>query len=404
MFPAICCVATMWLCGATGCSDSSASHPKSDGGVVGDTGSIDQAGDHSSAALDADDYPLPSGAGQGGFVTWTYHGQPVGLYLPVPTDKPVPIVMFLHGCGNDPVVSNWWIIAALNQIEPCAVLLPFRPKDESPTCSAWGGTYDEDLRASMIDALAGLDRVVAEYGLDDKRQYLYGESMGAEGVLKLLVEFPARFAGAVSVAGYTLDTGAQQMAKTPLWLIQGGGDTVNKPESITTIYQSIVNAGGSLVKLTEYPDLEHNPSILRARSESCVLDWLLAQRHDGIARPGQGSCDTPDGGASAGNFRLDVKGFDAAYEGKPVRVALLPGAVNCAPSASAPTYSGEGAVVAGACTLSIPSVPNGPYTACGFVDVDGNSMAGPGDLASQIFVVVSGDTKASSAAVDWSSI
>lgn len=396
-------MATVWVMGVSGCSDSSATHPNDDGGVGGDGGTKDQTDDRSPAAPDGDDYPLPTDAGQSGFLTWTYHGQPVGLYLPAPTGKPLPIVMFLHGCGNNPVVPTWWIVAALNQIEPCAVLLPFRPKEESPTCSAWGGTYDEELRPSMVDALTGLDKVIAKYGLDDKRQYLYGESMGAEGVLKLLVEMPDRFAGAVSVAGYTLDKGAQQMAKTPLWLIQGGADTVNKPESITTIHQSILNAGGSLVNLTVYPDLDHNPSIQQARGQSCVLDWLLAQRHDGIARPGQGSCDTPDGGKSAGRFSLDVKGLDAAYEGKPIRVALLPGAVNCG-SASAPAYSGEGTVAAGACTLSIPDVPSGAYTACGFVDADGNAMAGPGDLACQISVAVSGDTTTSSDAKDWTRI
>jgi len=35
---------------------------------------------------------------------------------------------------------------------------------------------------------------------DSKRQYLYGESMGAEGILELLAQFPDRFAGAVAVA------------------------------------------------------------------------------------------------------------------------------------------------------------------------------------------------------------
>ncbi|HEX2958745.1 MAG TPA: hypothetical protein VHO70_18060, partial [Chitinispirillaceae bacterium] len=37
------------------------------------------------------------------FITWTYKETPMGLYLPKQTDKPLPVVMFLHGCHNDPV-------------------------------------------------------------------------------------------------------------------------------------------------------------------------------------------------------------------------------------------------------------------------------------------------------------
>jgi hypothetical protein len=48
----------------------------------------------------------------------------MGLYLPAQTDKPLPIVMFLHGCHNDPVSRYHWVLSALNAIEPCAVFLP----------------------------------------------------------------------------------------------------------------------------------------------------------------------------------------------------------------------------------------------------------------------------------------
>ena len=124
-----------------------------------------------------------------GFITWTYNGQPVGMYVPAPTGKPLPIVMFLHGCTGDPIYPSFWMIEALNKIEPTALLLPFRPADEDTTCSAWGGTYDDVERPGLIDALAQLDRVIAERGFDSKRQYVYGESMGGEGVYRLLMDW-----------------------------------------------------------------------------------------------------------------------------------------------------------------------------------------------------------------------
>lgn len=214
------------------------------------------------------------------FVSWTYKETPMGLYLPAKTDKPLPIVMFLHGCHNDPVSRYHWIISALNAIEPCAVFLPTAPetKNTQYPCADWGGTYDNGLRPQMTNALTVLDSLITTHNFDTQRQYLYGESMGGEGIYRLLSDFPSRFAGAVNVAGYTLNKGAAKMAKTPLWIITGASDEVSPVDSNKAIYNSIQNAGGTMVKYTEYPGLSHAGGIEQAREESGLLEWLLSQK------------------------------------------------------------------------------------------------------------------------------
>ena len=239
-------------------------------------------GGRQDAANDAptDDGSPLDGAQQIGFITWTYNETPMGLYMPAPAGKALPVVMYLHGCHNDPVYPEYWLISAVNALEPCAVFLPTAPPLDD-MCADWGGTYDTSgLRPAMINALAELDRLIGQYGFDTKRQYLYGESMGGEGVYKLLVEFPTRFAGAVAAAGYTLDTGASEMAQTPLWIFHGSEDSINPVENDRAIYQSILDAGGTQVKYTEYPGLDHVPGIEQARLEPGLLDWLLAQRRN----------------------------------------------------------------------------------------------------------------------------
>lgn len=214
------------------------------------------------------------------FITWSYKETPMGLYLPEKkTDKPLPIVMFLHGCHNDPVSRYLWIISALNEIEPCAVFLPTAPETQNTiyTCSDWGGTYDSQLRPQMSNALTALDSLINLYGFDTKRQYIYGESMGGEGVYRLLTDFPARFSGAVSAAGYTINKGAAKMAKTPLWILIGANDEMSPVDSARTIYNSIISAGGTSVKYTEYPDLSHVAAIEQARGEPEIVKWLLTQ-------------------------------------------------------------------------------------------------------------------------------
>jgi hypothetical protein len=196
------------------------------------------------------------------------------------------------------------------------------------------------------------------------------------------------------------------MAQTPLWLIHGSADSINPAATIETIYQSILNAGGTLVKLTTYEGMEHSPAIVKARSEPGLLDWLLAQRHDGILRnPVIPIIDggTLDEGATAmATVTFEVTGIDAAYEGMSVAVALLPAEAACSSwAAGAVLGSGEATLVAGACAVSIPSVPEGMYTACAFVDADGNSQPSPGDLAGQLPLTVSGDQTEPWSASDW---
>jgi len=249
------------------------------GGAVATGGSIGERPD-ASAGDDSAEVGPSNDALAAGFITWTYQDTPMGLFMPAPIGKPLPVVMYLHACQNDPLYEGFWIISALNAIEPCAVFLPTAPPGIDYACADWGGTYDSALRPNMINALAELDRLIGQYGFDTKRQYLYGESMGGEGVYRLLVDYPTRFAGAVAAAGYTLDTGAGEMAETPLWIFHGSEDSINPVENDRAIYQSILDAGGTQVRYTEYPGLDHVPAIEQARTEPGLLQWLLSQHRD----------------------------------------------------------------------------------------------------------------------------
>ena len=260
----------LWLL-LSGCLAACAGDSSPDSHVSG----RDAAGEAPAPDADASD-----GAKDAGSITWTYNNKDVRLYLPAATGKPLPVVMYLHACQNDNVYAGDWIISALNQVEPCAVLLPTAPPAIDFVCADWGGTYDASERPAMIDALAVLDQVITQYGFDSKRQYLYGESMGGEGVYRLLEDYPARFATAVSAAGYTIDTGAKQMAQTPLWIFHGSADGTSPVENDRAIYQSILDAGGKQVKYTEYPGLDHVPAIEQARTEPGLFVWVLSQRRN----------------------------------------------------------------------------------------------------------------------------
>ena len=214
------------------------------------------------------------------FLTWNYKSANMGLYLPPSMEQNPPIVMYLHYCTGNPVYENFWIIPALNAIEPTAIFLPTALAEVNTqySCADWGGTYDQALRSNMINALHELDSLIRVYGLDSSRIYLYGESMGGEGVYRLLMDFPARFAGAIVASGYTVNKGAKQMASTPLWIFHGSLDQTASVDNARTIYQSIQDSGGTLVKYTEYEGYDHVPAMNKVHSEDGVLEWLLSNK------------------------------------------------------------------------------------------------------------------------------
>lgn len=157
--------------------------------------------------------------------------------------------------------------------------MPTAPETQNTeySCADWGGTYDSKIRPQMENALEALDSLIIANNFDTSRQYLYGESMGGEGVYRLLSDFPERFAGAITVGGYTLTKSAKKMAKTPLWIVVGASDEINSVDSNKAMYDSIVNAGGTSVRYTAYPNLSHVGGIEKARTDSELTKWLLAQ-------------------------------------------------------------------------------------------------------------------------------
>lgn len=226
-------------------------------------------------------------AGREVFETWSTPSQNYALYVPARSgEKPLPVVMYLHPAGDNPNPGyrTFWIIDALNAIEPCAVYIPHHPYNVLDQGAGWGGTYDAELRDSLKEAFSELDKKIAKHKLDADRQYAYGDSMGGEGVVQLAAKLPGRFAGLVSVAGYAERRGVKEIAQTPLWMLYSKGDMDwNVSSSLRNLYAAILEAGGTSTRVTEYDSQStgmdaHMYAIYTARGDPEVLQWLLKQR------------------------------------------------------------------------------------------------------------------------------
>lgn len=227
------------------------------------------------------------------FVTEDGKRLPYRILFPPEADraeKP-PLILFLHGAGergtdNEKQLTHGSKLFLDNQTQfPAIVVAP-----QCPTDSYWA-TVDIDRSKQPVGitfregkpnwplqaALDLVDRLVEEYGVDKKRIYLVGLSMGGMGTLEALYREPKYFAAAVPICAASDPDRAKRFAKrVPIWLFHGAKDAVVDVQFSRELNQRLKELGGT-VTYTEYPDVNHN-SWDNAFAEPGLLPWLFSKR------------------------------------------------------------------------------------------------------------------------------
>ncbi|WP_445633023.1 Phospholipase [Nostoc sp. DSM 114161] len=188
------------------------------------------------------------------------------------TNKPAPLVLFLHGArdrGNDlNVLVKWGLPRFVNESSslPYFFLAPQLPE---------GQTWVE--RES--DVIALLDNLIASRSIDPSRVIISGFSLGTAGAWHIAASHPGRFAGLVAVSGRVPKTlEASQLAalkEIPIQIFQGGKDEKLPIEDTQQIVDTLRGLGGT-VDFTVLPEGDHfiadevygNPKL---------QEWLVSQ-------------------------------------------------------------------------------------------------------------------------------
>lgn len=205
-----------------------------------------------------------------------------------------PVVLFLHGSGErgDDDVSQ-----ATVGLGPLLLKHPSRVPAivVLPQCRAG----EKWLGAMARQALAALDRTVAEFHGDPSRLYLTGISMGGSGAWYLARD--RRFAAAAPVCGEVqpepddpLPAGtpaewrallaqpdpfaalAREIGPLPVWAFHGALDGQIPAEQSRRMVAALRTVSPD-ARYTEYPDAGHD-SWDRAYATPELWRWLLAQR------------------------------------------------------------------------------------------------------------------------------
>lgn len=184
-----------------------------------------------------------------------------------------PLLLFLHGGGQEPGTDGYWSIHnnfgievwELKRIFPFVVAIPQYPEGEG-----WTGE-------ALERAIAFSDEVAEKYQTDKDRCYVTGVSVGGRGVWNAISEYPDRFAAAVPMCGFPSGN-AESIAKSkiPIWNHCNEKDKPDLVDANRVMRMELLKAGASPL-YTEYKASGHNCWDRVYRSPS-VYEWLLAQR------------------------------------------------------------------------------------------------------------------------------
>lgn len=178
-----------------------------------------------------------------------------------------PVILYLHGrslSGSDLTKLRRYgppKLVGQRPDFPFILVAPQCPKGER-----WTDT------TAVVEVL---DEVMAKFRVDPKRVYALGFSMGGRGVLRVVNDYPQRFAAVVDVAGSPIEQPwieAGRAKSVPLWLVHGEEDDEASFTEAKTMAEHYRQAGGN-VQFTTVPGKGHG--ITEIFERPYLYEWLL---------------------------------------------------------------------------------------------------------------------------------
>src|SRR5262245_39181933 len=193
----------------------------------------------------------------------------------------LPLIVWLHGSGE----KGGDNVAPLRALDktfladaekcPAFVMVP-----QCPSATAWhavGYNRVPDITEPSRLTVAAVKELHREFGLDGRRIYVGGFSMGGCGTWELLTRYPDLFAAAFPIAGPPGDRQdlAAVVKHVPVWVFHGDKDNLAPVAMSRDIVAALQKAGGD-VKYTEYKGGGHECT--PAMRDPKLGEWLLARK------------------------------------------------------------------------------------------------------------------------------
>ena len=179
-----------------------------------------------------------------------------------------PLILFLHGAGERG--TNIWLVAKHGP--PKIELAKKEFIIVSPQCSE-RKIWSNDLLLALLEDIEG------KYPVDTKRIYLTGLSMGGFGTWSLGLSHPEKFAAIAPICGggeliTPLLADRAKLASLPVWAFHGAKDPVVPVGETKRMVALMKKYGAAEVKLTIYPDAQHD-SWTETYANPELFEWFL---------------------------------------------------------------------------------------------------------------------------------
>ena len=208
--------------------------------------------------------------------------------------KKYPLILLLHGGGergndNEKQLTHGakLFLTEENRKNFQAIILV-------PQCSLdsyWGAVqidrstspftltfdYSKPEPIALQSAIALVKKISKEEGVDKKRIYITGLSMGGMGAFEAVYRYPKLFAAAMPICGGgDVALYDKRVAKVPFRVFHGTVDAVVDVKESQKMVEKLKSLKAN-VTYTEYPNVNHN-SWENAFAEPDFLSWMFSKK------------------------------------------------------------------------------------------------------------------------------
>jgi len=217
------------------------------------------------------------------------HTYQVRMYRPSLVQGRAPVVINWHGLGSTGVQQA--LLTSYEQLARSEGFIVVHPTGTSGGGGArsWElDQFDEPERDDVAMAGALIDRLVAEYCVDERRVYSTGMSNGGFFTSRLVCEMSDRIAAAVSVAGVSHYEDCRPMRPVPFLAYHGTADEIvpydGGPSPLAT-------AGSSPATVEFFNQVMPDEFAEFAADFGCEPRPIIAEVTDEVVRHDYQSCD-----------------------------------------------------------------------------------------------------------------
>lgn len=210
-------------------------------------------------------------------------------------DKPVPLILFLHGSDERGDDNNKQLIHGAADIvkytskhQPCIVLAPQCPENESWVDVKWDSNdhqMAEKPSRPLQMVIELMDQILEEFWINEERVYVTGLSMGGFATWEMLQRFPSTFAAGIPICGGADLSFTDVLKDIPVWAFHGDADEVVNDDRLRAIIEATEDIE-SEIRYTLYEGVGHDCWTQTYKDET-VYQWLFEQKLEDHLTPWQ---------------------------------------------------------------------------------------------------------------------